>query len=306
MDPAGEYTSQTPEITLYAAWVPLFEIEFYDKATGELMETVTYDPTVQSEFSVPEWSQETGAVEMYKFPQKSGYTFNGAYYDAEGKTPVDTAYLQHPGAVDDATGTAKDISLAVYVDWLEGEWYHIYTAQQFLDNASVSGSYVIHADLDFTDEVWPTSLMHGTYTGTIQGNGHIFKNIVCTQTNNNKNYTGLFGQLAEGAILQDITFENVDFTIAKGTRMAGAVFGLLAGSISEEAQCTGVNITNSTLKIDSSSAFLTEDYTIGLVCGLGVTQIDPSGITCEATGDTPEKVVITVSDTTVTLEFVTD
>ena len=306
LDAAGVYSSGEPVLTLYAAWIPMFQIEFYDLSSGELMESMNYDPTTGEDLAIPVWDKETGAVEMNDFPEKSGYTFDGAFLDAEGKNPVQTETVAHPGKVDYATGTAKDSVMKLYVNWMEGEWYHIYTAEQFKDNASVEGNYVIHADLDFSDENWPTSLMHGTFTGTIQGNGHTFRNITFAQTNNSKTSAGLFGQLSETARLTDITFENVTFTIEKGTRVAGTTYGLLAGSVSGDATLTGVTILTSKLQIDSGCYFGTDDFTIGLVCGMGTTDIDYSGITCEAVGDKPESVIITVNGSAVTVEFVTE
>jgi len=299
------YTSAEPVLTLYAAWIPMFEIEIYDAASGELMTSIDYDPTAGKEILLPAWDEETGAVEMNNFPEKSGYTFNAAYYDKELAQKVDTQQITHTGAIDEATGTASDTVMQLYVDWTEGEWFHIYNVEQFLDNASVSGCYEIHADLDFTDENWPTSLMHGSFSGTIHGNGHTFKNIQLEQTNNSKTNSGLFGQLTDTAVLQDITFENVTFTIKGGTRMAGTTYGLLAGAVSDQATCSNVSILTSTLQIDSGCYFGTDDYTIGLVSGMGNTGIDHSGITCKAVGDNPESVIITVTQTTVTVEFVT-
>lgn len=306
VDPAKTYTASEPVLTLYAAWIPMFKIEFYDLESGELMETLTYDPTSEGDILIPVWDEETGAIEMNNFPEKSGYTFQNAYYDEQGTEAVETAQVTHSGTVDYATGTGKDLSMKLYVQWTEGEWFHIYNVEQFLDNASVSGNYVIHADLDFTDEIWPSSLMHGNFSGTIQGNGHTFKNITFAQTNNSKVSAGLFGQIAETAQISDVTFENVTFTIEGGTRVAGTTYGLLAGSVSGQAVLTGVKILTSTLQIDSGCYFGTDDYTIGLVCGMGSTDIDHSGITCQAVGDAPESVVITVNETTVNVEFVTD
>lgn len=305
VDPSQPYSSSEPVLTLYAAWIPMFEIEYYDAQSGELMNTVSYDPTAGNPILLPQWDQETGAIEMNSFPEKSGYTFQAAYYDAQLENQVQTEEITHPGTIDYETGSATDTVMQVYVQWTEGEWFHIYTAEQFADNASVSGNYVIHADLDFAEENWPTSLMHGNFTGTIEGNGHVFKNISLTQTNNSKTNSGLFGQLAEGAELIDVTFENVTFTIKGGTRVAGATYGLLAGSVSDKAVCTNVKILTSTLQIDSACYFGTDDYTIGLVCGMGSTDIDYSGITCQAAGDNPESVIITVTDSAVTVEIVT-
>ena len=210
-------------LTLYAAWVPLFEIEFYDRATGENLGEYAFNPLTEPDLAVPAWDQETGAIEMYQFPEKSGYTFANAYYDEQGTQPVDTDALVHSGKVDSQNGTCQDHVLKVYLDWTEGEWYHIYNTEQFLENASVSGHYEIHADLDFDGKIWPTSLMHGNFSGSIHGNGHTMKNITVEQTNNSKVNTGLFGALAETADISDLTFENVTVTIKGGTRVPGSM-----------------------------------------------------------------------------------
>ena len=305
VDPSKTYTSSQPVMTLYAAWVPLFEIQFYDLATGNQLDSMTYNPLEGENLTVPAWDETTGTIKMHKFPTRTGYTFNGVYLDAEGKQAVTTQTISHPGSVDYANGVGKDTTLKLYVDFMEGEWYHIYNVDQFIKNASVTGSYVIHADLDFTDKIWPSSFMYGNYTGTIEGNGHTFKNIDTVQTNNSRINAGIFGHLTQTACIKDLTFENATFTIQSGTRTAGTSYGLLAGTISEGAQLTNVKILSSQLKIDSGSYFGTDDYVIGLLCGMGSADIDYSQITCVAVGDNPASVQIAVSGNTVTLSFVT-
>ena len=306
VDAAANHSSSEPVLTLYAAWIPLFEIEFCDLESGETLGKYTFDPATTDEILVPALDEETGAIEMYRFPERAGYTFSGAYYDAEGKEAVETAAVTHTGVINYENGTAENHSMKLYTQWQEGEWYHIYNVEQFLDNASINGSYVIHADLDFADEIWPTSLMYGNFTGTIQGNGHTFKNITLEQTNNSKVNAGLFGRLAEGSAITDLTLENVTFTIKAGTRVAGTAYGLFAGAISNDTVIENVAIENSTLQIDSRCYFGADDYVIGLLCGMGSADIDTSGITCTGSGDNAESVVITVVDDVVTVEFVTE
>ncbi len=305
LDANGSYSSAEPELTLYAAWVPLFSVEFYDLESGQLLNTYTFDPTTSAALQVPNWNQQTGTMDMFKFPQRPGYTFQEAYYDAAGTQKVTGTELAHTGAVDSATGTAKDPSMKLYIKWTEGEWYHIYNVDQFLDNASVNGSYVLHADLDFTGKIWPTALMYGNYSGIIQGNGHTISNVQAQQTNNSKVNAGLFGALADTAQIFDLKFSNITFTIKAGTRVTGASYGLLAGAVSSNATLSGVSITASTLQIDSGCYFSTDDYVIGLICGTGKTDIDPSGITTAAVGSNPETVKISVEGQTVNVEFVT-
>ncbi len=303
VDPSKDHTSKEPVLTLYAAWVPLFEIEFYSMDSGEYMDSYIFDPTSADEILVPVWDEETGAIEMYDFPERSGYTFNKAYYDENGEQILDTESVIHTGTVDYETGTAEGSVMKLYVEWTEGEWYRIYNTEQFLDNASVNGNYEILADLDFTGEIWPTSLMYGNFSGSIKGNGHTFKNIEAVQTNNSKVNAGLFGNLTETASISDLTFENVTFTIKAGTRVVGSSFGLFAGSLSGGAQLSNVRILASTLAVDTSCYFASDDYTIGLVCGMGdPAVIAEADISTAVVGDSPETLTLTVNENTVTVE----
>ena len=302
LDASKRYSASEPVMTLYAAWVPLFEVELYDLKSGEYLDSITYNPLKDAQIDVPAWDTKTGAINMQDFPKRNGFTFAGAYYDAEGTQPVDTV-VNHTGVVDYSNGVAKDPVMKLYVDWMEGEWFHIYDVKQFQDNARINGNYVIHADLDFQDKIWPTALMYGNFTGSIEGNGHTFKNISFEQTNNSKVNAGLFGQLTETAKIKDLTFENVSFTIKAGTRVAGTSYGLLAGSISAQATLSNLQILDSKLQIDSGCYFGTDDYTIGLLCGMGSANVDYSQITCVAVGANPDSVKITVSDNQVTLEI---
>lgn len=303
VDAGLQYTSGTPVLTLYAAWIPMFTVEFYDLATGEYLDTHSFDPLTAEPLELPRWDEETGAIEMNRFPKRAGYTYENAYYDNRGNEVLTGESFVHPGVIDYTNGIAKNPVMKLYLSWTEGEWYHIYNVEQFLDNASVNGSYVLYGDLDFTDKIWPSSLMYGNYTGAIVGNGHTVKHITLEQTNNSKVNAGLFGNLTESAVLQDIAFEDVSFTIKAGTRVAGTSYGLLAGTVSADAEITGVTVADSRLLIDSGCYFGVEDYAIGLVCGMGSADVDPSGITCEATGANPGAVKLTVVDDEVRVEI---
>lgn len=305
-DPQQNYTSAEPVLTLYAAWVPMYQIEFYDLTSGELLATRSFDPNEGTEFTVPAWDTESGSLDMYKFPSRDGYTFLQAYYDPQGTQPVQTETVVHNGTLDLATATAENSVLKLYLDWTEGEWYRISTPEQFVDNFTLDGCYDIMADLDFTDEIWPTIAMYGDFTGTIRGNGHTISNVQIVQNDNNKANAGLFGQLSGTAQLLDITFDHITFTVKKGPRLTGTAYGLLCGTAAEGAAAENVAITNSQLQLDSGAYFATEDYVIGLVCGMGQLPVDHTAITCQPVGDDPESVCITVTDATVTVEFVVE
>lgn len=303
VDPTGEYSSAEPELTLYAVWKPVLRVEFYDVNSDELRGELTYNPTDSSEIMLPYWDENTGAIDMEKFPKRDGYTFNGAYYDKAGTMPIEGESFAHSALVNYENATVENTTMKLYVDWIEGDWYHIHTAEQLVDNAKLSGNYVLESDLDFTEEIWPSTFMHKNFAGTIVGQGHKIQNVELTQTDAKQMNAGLFGSIASEAAITDVNFDNISFTIKGGAQTTGSNFGLLAGNISDDAVLAGITITNSTLKIDSNAYFGVDDYSIGLLCGMGDTDIDYSGITCVATGKVPESVIITVEGDVVTVEI---
>lgn len=302
----GNYSSEEPVLVLYAAWVPLFRVEFYDRADGTLLDTCTFDPAMGQTLQMPAWNETTGQLEMYRFPQLAQRTFTAAYYDEAGTLAITDQTLLHPGSVDLQTGTARDGTLKLYLDYRQGQWFRVYTAEQFVRNASVTGCYELCADLDFTDQIWPTSFVYGNFSGTILGNGHTMQGIHVVQTNNSKVNAGLFGTLTGQARLEDVHFTDISLTLRAGTRVAGASFGLLAGAISDEAALEKVSIRDGALYVDSQCYFGTSDYVIGLICGMGnANAVTTEPIRCEATGSAPESVQITVSGEQVTVQIVT-
>lgn len=310
VDPSKTYSSKEPVLTLYAVWIPQFEINFISLEDGEtVLGTYRYNPYTVKEIQAPAWNADTGAMDMFKFPKINGKTFEAAYYDAAGTQPVGEL-VEHTGVIDQSTGTGKDTVMNLYVKYTEGEWFHIYNAKQFVDNASSSGNYILHADLDFSDTYWPSSFANGKFTGSIQsaeGENYVIRNVSVEQTNIGKKETGLFGTLAEGSKISNVTFENVTLTISAGTRTPGAAFGLLAGIVNPGVELENVQIRNSKVLISDSCFWGTEDFAIGLLCGVGdfaegsdLAAMDYSGITCEVVGDS-KPVSVTVEGNTVTL-----
>lgn len=294
VDPNKQYSSANPEITLYAAWIPMFQVNFLDM-DGNQLDTYTFNPTSVTEILTPQWSEETGAIEMYKFPKQSGKTFVGAYYDLEGTKVGDT--VNHPGSVDLETGTAMNPSMNIYVDYQEGEWYRIYNAQQLINNVSRNGCYELFADLDFTGLEWPATFSYGDFSGKIVGNGKTISNVTIVQKDAGKLRFGLFGSLSATASITDVTFENIVATIQAGIMKSGVAYGLFAGSIDSNAEINGVKILGSTLQIDSGCALMSNDYVFGLVCGTGnAGTFEAAEVTVVAVGDHPESVTIEIDD----------
>ena len=306
VDPSKTYSSAEPVLTLYAVWVEKFTVNFISMETGESLSTYEFNPYGEPVLTTPTWNTETGKMNMYKFPAINGKTFEAAYYDAAGTQPVGDAII-HDGYIQD--GEAVNAVKDVYVKYTEGNWYHISKASQLSQISDPNGHYVLFDDLDFSENgaYWPSTFIHGKFTGSIEGNGHVIRNVTIEQANINKTETGLFGTLMAEAVIQDVTFENVTLKITRGARTPGSFFGLLAGSIHASATLTNVQITNSTIQIDADNCYwATDDFAIGLLCGLGtfgecsnLAGIDYSGITCEKIGE--NTMTITVDGNTVTI-----
>lgn len=229
----GSYSSNEPVLTLYAVWIPSFTVEYYDLHTGELIETETFNPMTSDGIAVPQWDERTGKIDMNDFPKMKGYTFNGVYLDQEGTQSVTGDIIEHCGVVNEENGTGSNGTMKLYVDWLEGDWYHIYTAKQFTKLADSDSNYVICADLDFADVDWPDDL-DGEFAGIIQGNDFTFMNMELSAD------TALMKALADGAKISDLTFA---FVTKDGKPVDDAGLGLVVEQVNENAELSNVQIT---------------------------------------------------------------
>ena len=201
------------------------------------------------------------------------------------------------GQVDLERGISLTPYIQVYTTWREGEWFRIYTPEQFYSNTRLDGCYEIMCDLDFADSYyWSNTLAKGTFIGKINGNGYTVSNVSVVQADNTQRLGGLFGALGATANVQDITFENVTYTVQAGSRNEGPSYGLLAGEIHTQATLTGVTVSG-TLKIDPAMLIPT-DYNIGILSGNGENRdIDISGITCVKTDEADTTLNVSVDET---------
>lgn len=300
VDPSGSHDASEITATLYAGWIPYINYEFYavDPVTG----TGEHIETVQAiDLYVPEWNESTGKLDLKSFPERDGYTFDAAYLSDDLSTPLTQTIYGKDSYADYETGTVSVESVKIYTTWMEGTWFKIYTAEQFYNNTRLDANYLICADLDFEGAVWSPTLVKGKFAGKIYGNGHTFSNITAVQADNSQVYGGLFGTLEGGAVIEDLTFENVSFTIGAGSRMQGSVFGLLAGSISSEAALTDVSVSG--ILLISENCYPQSDYTIGLLCGSGSTDGVDYTIDCKTAEDNTDKLSIAVDGNEVLVTF---
>lgn len=312
LDPNKEYTSSEPVLTLYAGWVPKFTFQFYSVDNPDVM-LKEYDVSPYTEIDIPKWDEKStkGEIKMYQFPTIDGKTFNGVYLDPEMTSPITGNKIKHYGEIDYETATAENTVMKLYIDTIDGIWYHIFNTTQ-LKNMSLNGNYLIENDIDLEGNTrnWASFLTSGKFTGKIIGkeqeNGEAvkLKNITFYQATmgGSTSSTGLFGQIAEGAEIENIAFENVTMEIDSGAPLTSNVsFGLLAGTISNGAALNNVSVSG-TVKIAASCSFQ-GGYSIGLICGTGTHSIDYSKVTCELTGENTGNVALSIEGDMVELEY---
>lgn len=303
LESGKSYSSAEPVLNLYAAWVPNFSFEILDLHTGETVDTVPIDPTDEEELelTLSTWDESTGRLSKKDIPVKDGCTFNGLYLDAEGTQKVTEASVRHSGNLDLETAVATDPVMKLYVDYMEGSFVAVYTAEDLLEKLSSGKDVIIMNDLDFTDVEWSADVSDFSYGGKILGNGHKLSNITLNIAPQNVNsqeilYAGLFGMLEETAVIRDLTFENVKVAVSEGKQGLGAgdyfnniSIGLLTGQVTEGAELKDLVFTNCTIELDVTIE--NYEYTLGLVAASGAADLDSTGITVVLTGEGSEELM---------------
>lgn len=271
VDAEGTLTSSEPLLTLYAAWTPYYVFEFVtiendrEVTVGKYRFAPTSDEKALT-IELPEWTN--GKIDMKNFSSYSGKTFEKAYTDATLSTEY-TSPIRHNATVDEETALLNDGIQKIYTTWVDGEWYRITEAKQFVDYITIEGCYDILADLDFTNVNWKNSMSTGRFNGTVKGNGHSFSNITVTQSNASDLRGGLFGEIGANAEFTDVSFTNITYKLNAGSRLAGAYFGLFAGYVADTAK---LDLTvDGTIEIGYSTLYTTYLNQIGVFSGNLVT-----------------------------------
>ncbi len=241
IDPDKKYDPNQPVMTLYAAYVPYFTCEFYaENESGEMELLTTVEDALNLE--MPDWNTDTGTMSYNDLnnyysklddahPLKSK-TFDAAYLDAEMTQRINGVLDAEALYIDYEKGIATTDTIKIYTTWLDGKWFKIYTAKQFVANSSLDGNYIICADLDFSKQIWKTELSTGTFNGTIRTeNDQQFKfSGITAKQSGTKPAQGLFGALGYDAVIENISFENLTYelNVAYPIKLP-TYFGLLAG-----------------------------------------------------------------------------
>lgn len=282
VDSDGDGTKDT--LLLYAGWAPHYQYRIHWSTPYDAGDTLSiiFDPLIDSgkmSISLPTWgTEEERLVKMNygSFPQVPGKTFSAAYYDA-AKTQKIEGSLQHPGEKPDdpeflASATCEKGIMDIYADYIEGDWCHVYEPKDLATNMSISGCYEIYNDLDFSQTKWT---FNGAFKGELHGNNHTISNITVTNGDTNSSYGGLFGRIQDGALFENVTFENLIFNLEKGTRQGTGLFGLFAGEVDSGVKFENVKITGKFVigcQPDAVPPFCSQEqfgYQVGVLSGNG-------------------------------------
>ncbi len=261
LDADGEYSANNPVLTLYAAWVPAFTYEFVqiDELGNEtVLGEKKVNPTVASSVELPKFNENTGKMGYTtkdNFPTLTDKTYDKIYYDKEMTAQVTDTHISHTGTFNAENATVENAVMKVYCKLLDGVWYTVDSAEKLRDAAFSNAHIILSSDIDFTDSYWPNGYTTRTFYGGIYGNGYSIKNVTIEQSSSSDINFGLFGQIGEGAVIENVAFDNITVNIKNGTTKSNAQFGIIAGSISDAAQISNVTLKNSEMVISSTEKF---------------------------------------------------
>ena len=99
----------------------------------------------------------------------------------------------------------------------------------------LAGSYKLTSDITLTEEWEPIGSNDEPFTGTLDGDGHVIKNLVI---NKEGDRIGFFG-VARGATVKKVGFENVRVTVMSGGKSVGVLMGKSITSTITESYISG-------------------------------------------------------------------
>ncbi len=211
----------TGDLTLYCRWAKNYSVRIrYGEDFAQALNVSVSDenPSV-SRFTAPKWE---------------GHTLIGYYYDEAYTRPVVFPYIH---AHDDANPAET-----VYAKFIEGN-FRVISKPSDLKSVSAGANYYLLNDIDMS-EAGKISFPD-TYSGKFLGNGHRILNLTVEKSQSKAGTAyGLFNRLASGAVLREVTFENLQVKINLNNQQNQMLLqlGALAGRCDE-----GVTVENVTM-----------------------------------------------------------
>lgn len=240
-NPSEKWDFSTPfnteTLTLYAGWEKAIKFTYtvyFVDAEGASVSLGQYE--VKAGDSFDDWRNFADT--------RSGYTPMG-YYADEAFTTAWDADTVHPG------GDA-DTDVAVYVDYIEGEWALVNDFVTLRDAIKAGKNVYLQSNIDCDGEQLVDPLLVSVYEGIFEGNNYTVSNFV------SKNSSGairpsiaIFKSLGEGAQIRNVSFINVSFNLGEVRSNVTTV----------KAAALAVDATGATISNVSVSGILSTNYT---------------------------------------------
>ena len=234
----------TEDITLYAGWAKnkVYTYALYYSEGEELVKL--------GEYQVDEGDKFNDRKNLAK--NREGYTPLAYYSDSALTQPWDSATV-HPGG-------EEDTEIAVYVDYIEGDW-SVVTTLSGLKNAIDSDLNVyLMADIDCGG----AEVSFGKYAGTLAGNQFTVSNFVVNKSGVAQISCSIFSELEEGSKIMDVSFKDVTYKLlgASNTQREIKIAALaktVNGATVENVSIEGTLLTDSETEFPTlNSAFYEE------------------------------------------------
>lgn len=228
----------SPTLTLYAGWeksVKHTYSVYYVDSDSTPVKLGEYNALAGGTFS--DW-KDVAAL-------RTGYTCIGYYSDKELTTPWDPDFA-HPGG-------ESDLDVAVYAEYIVGEWELVGNYDQ-LKRAISLGNIYLTADIDCGGKEFPVVT---SFSGIFNGNGYTVSNFKVNKSGTAATPTAsIFKKLTSTAEVVDVTFENVTYVfndIKESTedvkvtpKVAALAIEMQAGAKVQNVTVTGTLTTNYT------------------------------------------------------------
>ena len=252
--------AENPVLILSARWIPFTTFNIFAQNDDGSFPTEPTEVVNAEYLNYPTWNENTGTLRYNQYPALQDKTFDKAYLSASMNACDEiTDNIKGNSYFDEQVNDFITTPVNVYVTYKQGNWYKIYNASAFLNNADSNGIYDIQADLDFANAIWPATFSSNVFNGKIYGNNHTFSNISALQyADNTKLSYGLFGIVGSTALIKDLTFTNVSFTIGGLDNSNGdpSYYGIFAGKIENGAQLQSVTLSNAKLLLNSAKGYM--------------------------------------------------
>lgn len=244
----------TETLTLYAGWKEAIKYSYavYYIENGESVKLGSYDVDAGARFE--DWRKYAET--------RYNYTPVGYYSDRDCTTAWSATYA-HPGG-------EEDTEIAVYVDYIEGNW-KLVNSFSGLRSALESGSNIyLTADIDCQGA--ELSLTNGNYNGIFEGNGFTISGLKVVKSGTRRPSMAILKDLGADAEIRNVTFANVSYDLTEikdkvtTLKVAALAINSLGAKITN-VSITGTVTTNYTGELPRLSEAIYESEAVVTISG---------------------------------------